>query len=216
MIGMYPEFYEKLVVGEAKYTDPEAVEVMQLWKSMHDSGYFAEPEDFNNEVAASMMAGKFAMYLKGTWYASLLEGAGMVAGEDYSAFDLPSVNSSNGHTIISEVTPFLVSENSRNKDNAIKALSALTKKEAHEKWLTLYGGLPIRQDVAPSHPVMKKVADDIGSSNYKLYTRFWEATPSELSEYASNEFVRFILNPESYMEVLENIEKKAERYWADN
>lgn len=216
MIGKYPEFYEKLVVGDAKYTDPEAVEIMELWKSMIDKGYFAKPEDFNNEIPASMKAGKFAMYLKGTWYASFLEGAGMKAGEDYSAFDLPSVDASKGQSIISEVTPFLVSEKSENKENAIKALSALTKKEAHEKWLTLYGGLPIRKDVSPTHPVIKKVADTVGGGSFKLYTRFWEATPSELSEYASNEFVRFILKPETYMEVLNNIEKKAERFWADN
>jgi multiple sugar transport system substrate-binding protein len=215
-IGMHPEFYEKLVIGQAKYTDPEAVEIMELWKSMIDKGYFSQPLDFNNEVAPAMMNGEFAMYLKGTWYTTFFEAVGMKAGEDYSAFILPSVNPANGYTVISEVTPFLVSEHSNNKDNAIKALAALTKKEAHEKWLTLYGGLPIRKDVAPSHPVTKKLAEEVSGKGYKLYTRFWEATPAELSEYASNEFVRFILNPESYMEVLNNIEDKAARYWAEN
>jgi len=212
-IGMNPEFYEKLVVGEAKYTDPEAIEIMELWKSMQDKGYFSEPLDWNSEVPSAMLNGEIAMYLKGTWYTSFLEGAGLKPGEDYSAFVLPSVNASSGKTIISEVTPFLVSENSNNKENAKKALMALTKKEAHEKWLTLYGGLPIRKDVAPSHPVIQKLSEEISTKGYKLYTRFWEATPSELSEYASNEFVRFILNPDSYMEVLNNIEDKASRYW---
>lgn len=212
--GYDPDFYNKLVVGEAKYTDPQAVEVMEIWKSLYDEGYFAAPEDFNNEIAPSLAKGEFAMYLKGTWYAQYLEAAGMKAGEDYSAFILPSIKPENGHVVMTEIAAFLVSESSENKENAKKALTALTKKEAHEKLLSLYGGFPIRKDVEPSDPVAKKIADDVKNNEFTMLTRFWEATPSEMSEYASNEFVRFMLKPDTYLDILKNIQDKADKYWA--
>lgn len=216
MIRYNPEFYNKLVVGKAKYTDPEAVEVMKIWKSMYDKGYFAPPMEWQKEIPSAFAKGQFGMYLKGTWYESFLNGAGMKSEEDYGMFVLPAIKPEAGKVVISEVTPFLVSQNSKNRDNAIKALTALTKKEANSKLLSLYGGVPIRKDVESSDPSIKKLSGDISSGGYKMITRFWEATPSDLSEYASSEFERFMLKPESYMDVLKNIQNKADKYWSEH
>jgi multiple sugar transport system substrate-binding protein len=216
MLHSNPDFYNKLVVGKAKYTDPEAVEVMKLWKSLYDKGYFAPPMDWQKEIPSAFSKGQIAMYLKGTWYESFLTGAGMKPDEDFGMFVLPGVKPEVGKVVISEVTPLLVAQNSKNRDNAIKAVVALTKKDANQKLLSLYGGLPIRKDVVSSDPVIKKLADEVASNNYKNYTRFWEATPSELSEYASSEFERFMLKPDTYMQVLDNIQKKADKYWSEH
>src|SRR5690606_29963706 len=121
-----------------------------------------------------------------------------------------------GNVVISEVTPFLVSEKSKQKDNSIKALVALTKKEANEKVLSLYGGVPIRNDIESQDPIINELASDINTNGYATITRFWEATPSELAEYASSEFIRFMLNPDQLQLVLDNIQKKADQYWAEH
>ncbi|WP_018759604.1 ABC transporter substrate-binding protein [Paenibacillus terrigena] len=216
MIHSNPDLYNKLVVGQAKYTDPGVVEVMKTWKSLYDKGYFAKPMDWNKEIAPAMAKGQFAMYMMGTWYSDYFKNAGMKPGEDLGTFVLPAIKPEAGNNVISEVTPFLVSQNSKNKDNAIKALVALTKKEANEKVLSLYGGVPIRKDIESKDSVIKELSDTINQGGYKSITRFWEATPSELSEYASSEFVRFMLNPDQYMTVLENIQKKADKYWSEH
>lgn len=216
MIHSNPDLYNKLVIGQAKYTDPGVVEVMKTWKSLYDKGYFAKPMDWNKEIPSAMAKGQFAMYMMGTWYSDYFKNAGMKPGEDFGTFVLPAIKSEAGNTVISEVTPFLVSQNSKNKDNAIKALVNLTKKEANEKVLSLYGGVPIRKDLESKDPIIKDLVGTINAGGYKSITRFWEATPSELSEYASSEFVRFMLNPDQYMTVLNNIQKKADKYWADH
>ena len=216
MIHSYPDFYKKLVVGDAKYTDPEMVEIMNTWASFYKKGYFAEPMDWNNEIAPAFAKGEFAMYMKGSWYADFFKGAGMEAGKDFGAFVLPAINPEAGNVVISEVTPFLVSEKSKQKESSIKALVALTKKEANEKVLSLYGGVPIRKDIESQDPVIKGLASDINANGYTTITRFWEATPSELAEYASSEFIRFMLNPDQLQLVLDNIQKKADQYWAEH
>ncbi|GGD72361.1 ABC transporter substrate-binding protein [Paenibacillus nasutitermitis] len=216
MIHSYPEFYSKLVVGDAKYTDPEMVEIMKVWASFYEKGYFSQPLDWNNEIAPAFAKGEFAMYMKGSWFADYFKGAGMEGGKDFGAFVLPAINSKAGNVVISEVTPFLVSEKSKDKESSIKALVALTKKEANEKVLSLYGGVPIRKDIESQDPIIKDLASEINTNGYTTITRFWEATPSELAEYASSEFVRFMLNPDQLQLVLENIQKKADQYWAEH
>lgn len=216
LIHSYPDFYKKLVVGDAKYTDPEMVEIMKNWASFYEKGYFTAPLDWYTEVAPAFAKGEFAMYLKGSWYADYFKGAGMEGGKDFGAFVLPAMKPEAGNVVISEVTPFLVSEKSKDKENAIQALVALTKKEANEKVLSLYGGVPIRKDIESQDPIIKGLASEINAKGYSTITRFWEATPSELAEYASSEFVRFMLNPEQLQLVLENIQKKADQYWAEH
>lgn len=216
MIHSYPEVYNKLVIGQAKYTDPEVVEVMKLWKSMYDKGYFSKPMTMDTEVPPAFAKGQIAMFLCGTWYESFLTGAGLKPEQDYGSFIMPAYKPEAGKTVISEITPFLVSKNAKNKDGAIKAALALTKKDANEKLLSVFGGVPTRKDVEASSPTIKALVDTVSKDNYTAITRYWEATPSDLSEYGSSEFIRFMLNPDKYMEVLNNIQKKADEYWAEH
>ncbi|RAP77145.1 ABC transporter substrate-binding protein [Paenibacillus montanisoli] len=216
LVHSNPDFYDKLVLGQAKYTDPEVVDVMKLWKSMYDKGYFSKPLVMDKEVAPAFAKGQIGMYLVGTWFESFLTGAGMKPDADFGSFVLPAIKPEAGNVVISEITPILVSQNAKNRDDAIKAAVALTKKDASAKMLETFGGLPTRTDVVASDPVIKSLSDTIAQGNFKVLTRYWEATPSELSEYGSSEFIRFMLKPEAYMEVLNNIQAKADKYWADH
>ncbi|MCC3374279.1 ABC transporter substrate-binding protein [Cohnella sp. REN36] len=211
-----PDFYTRLVAGQAKYTDPEVVEAMKQWKSFYDKGYFAKPLDFQNEISPAFGKGEFAMFMMGSWYSDYFKGAGLTSGTDFGAFVLPAVKPEAGNVVISEVTPFLVSEKSKHKEAAIQALMALTKKEANEKVLLLYGGVPIRTDLQSTDPIITGLASEINERKIKTVTRFWEATPSELAEYASSEFIRFMHNPGQLDLVLQNIQKKADQYWTEN
>lgn len=216
MVHSNPDFYNKLVIGKAKYTDPEAVDVMKLWKSMYDKGYFSKPMAMDTEIPPAFAKGQIGMYLVGTWYESFLVGAGLKAETDFGSFVLPAIKPEAGKVVISEITPILVSQNAKNRDDAIKAAVAMTKKDASEKMLAIFGGVPTRKDIVASDPTIKVLTDSIAKDNYKVVTRYWEATPSELSEYGSSEFIRFMLKPDSYMEVLNNIQAKADKYWADH
>ena len=68
-----PEFYDKLMRGEAKYTDPEVVAAMDLWKELIDKGYLTNDYAFGTATDTFLPAfqsGKVAMVPIGDWYSA--------------------------------------------------------------------------------------------------------------------------------------------------
>ena len=63
------EYRQKLMAGEAKYTDPEVVTAMETWKELTDLGCFAPDSNaYDWTEAADMVAnGTAAMNLMGTF-----------------------------------------------------------------------------------------------------------------------------------------------------
>jgi len=49
----------------------------------------------------------------------------------------------------------------------------------------------------------------------KKLIRFWEATPVEIVEYAVDAFNTMLVEPDKYMELLEDIENKAAEVWPE-
>jgi multiple sugar transport system substrate-binding protein len=213
LINSYPDFYEKLVVGEASYTDPEVVEVMELWKDMIESGYFSEPGDINESLVSGFSQGEIGMVLMGDWYQSYITGTGLQEGEDFSAFFLPAIKEDVGSVAIYETAPIIIPENGPNKEAAIEALRNFYKEDSQQKWTDIHKSSPMVAGVESDNAIMSKVFSSIEENNTRLIQRYWEATPPDISEFAVDQFQRFILKPEEYMDVLETIEIHAQNYW---
>ena len=97
LIRQDPDFYEKLVVGKAKYTDPQVTKTFSTWKSWMDKGYLSSPSvtfgtSGGNGMAKLFAQGKIANILVGDWYASTLQEAGLKPGSDYGMFILPNMS----------------------------------------------------------------------------------------------------------------------------
>src|SRR5690606_1197696 len=91
MIGSDPDLYVKLGTGEAKFTDPGVVTVMEEWKSLIDSGYMSDPGD-KTEPQELLKSGKVAMVPFGTWFNTSMTQAGLKPGTDYGMFLIPNLN----------------------------------------------------------------------------------------------------------------------------
>jgi multiple sugar transport system substrate-binding protein len=130
-------------------------------------------------------------------------------------FLLPSIKPGVPKTVIVEEVPLLVASNSKEKERGKRFLTALMSKPIQDKLSETQGSaIPIRLDATVTNPTLAKVADIINKEGYTLIPRFWEATPMELAQHNSEQFTRFMLNPNEYMEVLEGIEKRAAEFWA--
>jgi len=70
------------------------------------------------------------------------------------------------------------------------------------------------QAAAPN-VVSQSVTEWIAANDAQLALRYWEATPPDIVETAVDEFSRFMLNPDQYMDVLETIQQKADQVWAE-
>ncbi len=213
-----PELYNKLMFGEAKYTDPEVVEAMELWKEMMDKGYLINDYAFGTGTDTFLPAfqdGQVAMVVIGDWYAASLVGAGLEPGVDFDAFIMPNKNPDLPPALFFEAGPLLVGENSPNKEDAKKVADWWMSVEAQDEWNGLQGFSPANNLAASPTVVGEGIQSWINDNSAELVLRYWEATPPDIVETAVDEFARFMVNPDQYMLVLENIQAKADQVWAE-
>ena len=143
LVRIDPDFYEKLMDGKAKYTDPHVVEMFAIWRQLIETGYFSDhATDLFSEFPRLMADGKAAMIDMGTWYASVLDAAGMKVGVDYDFFLIPPINPKAGKVVIYEATPILLAEKAKNKAAAVKFADWFMSADAQEKWAALIGQFP--------------------------------------------------------------------------
>lgn len=213
-----PDFYNKLMAGEAKYTDPEVVAAMELWKEMIEKGYFTDPGipfgTGENAILPLFQGGQVAMIPIGDWYSSTLVGGGLVPGEDYDAFIMPNKDASLPPALFFEAGPLLVGENSPNKADAIKAVEWWMSVPAQDKWSELAGFTSANANAAPANTVGAGIQQWIADNDATLVQRYWEATPPDIVEVAVDELARFMTDPTTMDQVLETVQAKAEEVWA--
>ncbi len=93
MDNIDPGAYVKASQGQMKYTDPEFVQGMGIWKSLFDDGIMQDGAvglqqypDANNEF----MSGKYAMIMMGTWYTQYAVKDQMVAAMQAAGVGSPT------------------------------------------------------------------------------------------------------------------------------
>lgn len=213
-----PEFYDKLMRGEAKYTDPEVVAALDLWKELMDKGYVTNDYAFGtgtDTFLPAFQAGKVAMVPVGDWYSATLVGAGLEPGKDFDAFIMPNKNPDLPPALFFEAGPLLVGENSPNKEDAKKVVEWWMSVPAQNEWNSMMGFSPANSKAAPPSVVGKGIQEWINSNQAQLVLRYWEATPPDIVEAAVDELARFMTNPDQAMSVLEAIQQKADQVWAE-
>jgi len=205
------DLYDRLMVGEVSYTDPEVIKCVEIFKDMIEKGYFAVSNDSEKELLPEFVKGNIAMLHFGGWYQGTIENAGLEPETDFSAFLLPSM--SGEPVVIYETGPITVSKNAANKEAALAILREYYSKESQEYISKEMGWSPLVPGVEADSQIVNKLVSQIKEKGYRQVQRYWEATAPQISEFAADEYVKLALNPESYMEVLEAIQAEAENYW---
>ena len=219
IVGEDPDLYVDLCEGRVKYTDPRVKAAFETWGDLIRKGYFTEPGyDVWAGGARDFNQGDVGMALFGTWYYAATLTANGVDESKIGAFILPSHNPTAGNNVILEITPMLVSKNASNLEDTLVVADYWMSPEGNaafaEELLSYPANPKANADFLPQ--VKVDIIDQIGSENYRLINRFWEATPTPIAEVAVDEFARFIIDPDSLDEVLANLDKVADEYWANN
>lgn len=220
MIDEDPDLYVDLCEGRVKYTDERVKKVFELWRDMIEKGYFSDPglEMFAKEAPALFNQDKLGMVYCATWYfASCLEPAG-VPIDKCGVFILPPHNPGSGKNIITETQPFVESENSKNLEATMKVVDWLMGKEGSEFVSKMTGKMPLNMKADTSYlpEVYTSMLNYIKDGNYRILNRYWEATPTQICEEAVDKFAEFILKPDNLDNILADLGKIADEYWAKN
>lgn len=207
-----PQLYLDICDGTRKYTDPEVVEAMHLWKDMLDKGYFSKPQ---SDWAKNIATGNLGMILEpATVITGFKRDYGLVSGEDFDSFVVPSATGKRG-TVFFEVSPQSVAKASASKDDALKALESWYNKDLQTY---IYDGFGIvnTNTVEISDPVFNEVMGyTADSDNYTLILRYYENTPEEIRNVALDQFMKFQLGNVGVEEMLETIQAKADEVFGN-
>ena len=218
MIRQDPDLYNKLMNGEAKYTDPGVKQMFAKWKEWIDKGYFTDPSTSfgtsgGNTMAAQFAQGKLGMILVGTWYVSTMTAAGMSA-DDIGAFIMPNEKPDMKPALIVESGPILVSQNSKEKADAMKVADYWMSAPAQQAWVDAQDFPPINKDVKAKSPLITEISKTVADGNYTAINRFWEATPTDIAEAAVDEIGNFMVHPDTADQVEQNLQALADKVWA--
>lgn len=218
LIRTDPGFYERLMQGEESYTDPVVVEVMEQWKAMIDKGYFNDNLDIglDRNAANEVAQGNVAMMVIGTWFTNQLVSVGMTPGDDLGTFVLPNVNPDlDEKVIIVETGAMAIPANAPNSDASREVAEWWMGPEAQSALADSLQDVSYNPKVEAGLEMLSDFSNTVSGDDYRLMQRYWEATPPQIVENAVDELVGFMLNPNQYMEVLENIEEIAQNQWRE-
>jgi multiple sugar transport system substrate-binding protein len=213
LIGTDPDLYNRLATGEAKYTDPGVVAVMQRWKQMIDKGYFSDAGS-KDEPQNQVKSGKVAMALMGTWFNTSMTQAGLKPGQDYGMFVVPSVDpAKTKNTVAFESGPLCSLKKAPDPAASEKYLKWWVQPAAQEKWANSRGDVSANPKVKIPDPTLNEMNSAAGKGTYALANRYFEAAPPPVLTAALDAFGAFMVDPGSYQKQLENIQKAADEYW---
>ena len=218
LVRQDPALYDKLMNGQAKYTDEGVQQVFKTWKDWIDKGYFTDPSIAFGTAGGNAMAGEFAkgnlgMILVGTWYAATLQQAGTSA-DDLGAFIMPNEKDDMAPSVIFETGPLLLAASSSQKDDAMKVADYWMSAAAQQAWVDAQDFPPVNKDVKAKSALIAGVAKEIIDGKYTQINRFWEATPPEIAEAAVDELGNFMVHPDQADQVMKNLQALADKYWS--
>ncbi len=217
LIGAYnPELYTSLVNGEISYEDEKVVEVMDIWKSMLDNGYFGEPVDHMTR-AKQFANGDVAMTYESTRFTKNLdEDFGLEAENDYSRFILPAMDSSQKPVIFYETSPIAISSASSEKDDAIKILREYYGEEKQQAYADQMG-IGFLDSVELGNETNQNITEKANSDDYLSMIRYYEATPATIVDVATNSLWEFIYDPStsSIENTLKTIQSEADEAFSN-
>ncbi len=210
-----PEYRAALMAGEASYTDPQVVRVMELWKELVDKGYFvADANAYDWTDAGDQVAnGEAAMTLMGTWITGYWNGQGLEPVTNYDFFPFPMIDEGVPNAVVGPVDGFVMSANAAHPISAQKLLLyLLTNTDAQAIWAVGQGALSPNVNVDPSiyNDVMSRAADTVAAADTFAFNYDLATTPP-MAEGGLDLFAKFMNDPSGYQTYLEETQAVAEQ-----
>ncbi|WP_409235256.1 ABC transporter substrate-binding protein [Streptomyces sp. PA5.6] len=208
-----PRFYQDLMNGRGRYTDPRAERALRTIASFFDKDWFTPMDLSHTDAAAALVRGTVGMVACGTWLGSTLAAAGGRPGKNLDAFVLPMAAPGARPSVVFESSALVATVKGPDRTEALKATGTwlhptVMKAFSH----TLQDGCP-NPKVAPATPVIAGLAEKARGDRLWLLNRFWEQGPPELVEATVDDLAGFLLNPSSYRETLRTMQDRADDAW---
>lgn len=211
-----PEFYAKLMNGEAKYTDQPAQDALRLWGEMYAKGYFTAPDIAWDNEPALFQDGSVAQVPMGTWRNGIFVANGMTDA-DYGAYLLPVVKDGVTPSVITESGVIAVADKAANRDAALDVMGDWLNPDVQTPWVNAIKDTSANPKVVTDDPVLTSVSEQVADVTPLELVRYWEASPPALIEGGVQYLASFMVDPSesNIMPTLENLQSLADSEWAE-
>lgn len=214
--GTDPELYDQLLTGEASYTDPRVVSVMQTWQSMLGDGLMSDPT--SPDTSQDLADGTVAMLPIGSWnYGTLVNSYHLDPESDFGLFVIPNVNPDLPKTsVVVETVPLCQTQDGPNSDDASEVMNWWNSPDAATIWAQERKDLPGNPAAETGDPLVDEVSAKANDGSFTLVNRYYDAIPSELLAVANDAFSDFMVHPDDPAATLQTIADAADAYWAEH
>ena len=202
------DYHIDLMLGKTKYTDEGVVNTFKNWARAIDAGCFMD--DHQNyswqEAQAPLINGEAASYLIGNFIVANLpeETQGQL---DFYQFPPIDPNLELGEDAPTEI--IFMPANAQNVENGKKFMAFFAQPENLTAMNNVLQLSPHSGSAAPSDRFQKAGAEMLSKSKTAQF--FDRDTTPEMAKAAMQLMVDFMLEPESMMEILEEIEEERSR-----
>ncbi|WP_449537860.1 extracellular solute-binding protein [Ferdinandcohnia sp. Marseille-Q9671] len=184
------EYVEKVLAGEAKFTDKEFVDALGVIAELSDLGTFNSDANSidDNQAADYFLQGKSAMFVNGTWALSgLISNA--PEGKNLGVAKFPAVEGGNGEaTKVSGTTGWGIALNSElsdeKKEAAVKFFEFLYSEETYQELMNVGTLVPATVEVPEeTSDLFKEVVELTSGGIAPVYDA---VLPAEITDIINN------------------------------
>ncbi|MFD1714494.1 ABC transporter substrate-binding protein [Amnibacterium flavum] len=210
-----PDFYSKLMAGEAKYTDEPAQEALRIWGDLYAKGYFTAPDIAWDNEPALFQEGTVAQVPMGSWRNGIFVTNGMTE-DDYGAYLLPVIKEGTQPSVITESGVIAVAAKSAKKDEALKTMGNWLNPEVQSAWVNQIKDTSANPEVVTDDPTLTSISEQVAAEKPVELVRFWEASPPPLIEGGVQFLASYMVDPseDNIMPTLEKLQDLADSEWA--
>jgi multiple sugar transport system substrate-binding protein len=216
MIRTDPDAFVGLTDGTTPYNGPEVQRAFEIWVDFYERGYFTDPRE--QDDTRFFVNGEAAMWLIGEWAAGVVETKGMVPGDDFGAFIMPTVTPDVEKAIIVEAAPIVVSKQALEQTPELSAAIDYLMSDAAGNALGEAQGVYTGNLKAEApNAIVAQVNELIAQDPPRSIVRWWEAVPADLQGDLVSQMGAFMLNPtaETAQQVMDDMQALNADYWAN-
>lgn len=210
-----PEYRQRLMTGNASYTDPEVKNAYSLWKELVDHAYFNPTPNVYDwfEAGKTVFHGQAAMTLMGHWIIPMFEKLGWKQQQDYDFFPFPIIDPNVPGASVGPIDGIVISKK-KNVDTAKTVSAYFADIAPQQQWIQAMGSLSPNQNIPPSvySELQQRMLKIIAETPYWVFN-YDLATPYPVAEAGLDSFVKFLDHPERYLEILNELEAQANAYF---
>jgi len=207
------DYRQKLLSGQASYTDPQVTQVMKTWQGLITLGYFIKAANLYQwtDAADQVTQGQAGMTLLNSEVTGYWDSKGFKAGVDYDFFPFPVMDSKIPPAVFGSVDTWVIPFHAKNSPGAQKLISQMLDPQNQQLWLQNQGDLAVVKSVpASAYSVTQQKMISL-LSQMPFYGSYDLSTPAPVAESGLNTLALFMGNNllfQNYLNQTESIAKQ--------